>query len=198
MFVGKLPFPGVNQPQIEALILNRNIQWPAEDVLDSIMSNEAKDLINKLIQLEPEKRIGATPESMKELKSHPFFEDIDFEKVSKAGFTGASELVVKLVYKIQMEKLDAEKAEKQKELEAKQNKDKKRNSFLGLEQMTSNKDNTDSISTRSDSAQGYTNLVLKGTLLRENWYRNKQLRYIELFTSGEIKYFSLDKRGART
>ena len=49
---------------------------------------------------------------MKELKSHPFFDDIDFEKVSKPCFTGASELVVKLVYKIQMEKLDAEKAEK--------------------------------------------------------------------------------------
>ena len=50
--------------------------------IDSIMSKEARDLIEKLIQLEPEKRIGATPESMKELKNHPFFEDIDFVKVS--------------------------------------------------------------------------------------------------------------------
>ena len=116
MFVGKLPFPGVNQPQIEKLIKNRDIQWPKEEELESIMSPEAKDLINRLIQLEPFERIGATQESMKELKAHPFFEDIDFEKVSQPGFTGASELVVKLVYKIQMEKIAAEKA---KELEAK-------------------------------------------------------------------------------
>jgi len=42
------------------------------------------------------------------------------------------------------------------------------------------------------------NLVIKGTLLKENWYRNKQLRYIELYNYGEIKYFSIEKNGAKT
>jgi len=31
---------------------------------------------------------------MKELKAHPFFSEIDFEKVSRPDFIGARELVV--------------------------------------------------------------------------------------------------------
>ena len=37
-------------------------------------------------------------------------------------------------------------------------------------------------------------LYFKGILLKENWYRNKQVRYIELYSSGEMKYYDIDKK----
>ena len=43
---------------------------------------------------------------------------------------------------------------------------------------------------------GHSNeLVFKGTLLKENWYRNKQIRYIELYENGEMKYYDIEKSG---
>ena len=40
--------------------------------------------------------------------------------------------------------------------------------------------------------------MFKGTLLKENWYRNKQVRFIELYSSGEMKYFDIEKNGKYT
>ena len=48
---------------------------------------------------------------MKELKKHPFFEDIDFEKVSSHDFVGARDLVLQLFNKIKQEKILKQKAE---------------------------------------------------------------------------------------
>jgi len=49
---------------------------------------------------------------------------------------------------------------------------------------------------RASEAAGLGNhLVFKGTLLKENWYRNKQVRYIELYSNGEMKYHDIDKTG---
>ena len=41
-------------------------------------------------------------------------------------------------------------------------------------------------------------ILLKGHLLNKNWYGNKQLRYFELYPSGELKYYKdiTDKRGS--
>ena len=32
-------------------------------------------------------------------------------------------------------------------------------------------------------------ILLKGHLLKKNWYGNKQLRHFELYPSGELKYY---------
>ena len=46
------------------------------------MSKEASDLINKLLIIEPDKRLGAgpigSPNDINALKAHPFFKGIDF------------------------------------------------------------------------------------------------------------------------
>ena len=41
------------------------------------------------------------------------------------------------------------------------------------------------LGTAVDSKQ----LVLKGNLLKINWYGSKQLRFFELFGNGELKYY---------
>lgn len=103
MLTGSVPFKGTVPMKIEKDILARNIHWPKEDI-NAIMSTDAQDLVNKLIQLDPAERLGSNLESMKQLKAHPWFADIDFKKVSKPDFIGARELVVQLVYKMQSEK----------------------------------------------------------------------------------------------
>ena len=32
--------------------------------------------------------------------------------------------------------------------------------------------------------------IFKGCLIKKNWYGNKQLRFFELYKSGELKYFT--------
>lgn len=39
-----------------------------------------------------------------------------------------------------------------------------------------------------------TTIVLKGFLLKDNWYGNKQKRYFELYPEGIIKYFEIKGR----
>lgn len=36
-----------------------------------------------------------------------------------------------------------------------------------------------------------TTIILKGYLLKDNWYGNKQKRYFELYPEGIIKYFEI-------
>lgn len=58
--------------------MNKELEFPA------YLSDEAKDLIDKIIMIDPMMRLGL-PESKNDItvmKEHPFFKDIDFEKIS--------------------------------------------------------------------------------------------------------------------
>jgi serine/threonine protein kinase len=70
--IGYPPFNDDTPQRIFRNILNHDIQWPPEGIL----SAEAKDLISKLLNQSPEKR-----PSLVEIKSHPFFKDIDWEHI---------------------------------------------------------------------------------------------------------------------
>ena len=47
--------------------------------MDNGFSNEAKDLITKLLNKDPKKRLGFGKNGVEELKSHPYFNDINWE-----------------------------------------------------------------------------------------------------------------------
>lgn len=49
MFVGTVPFKGTNPMTVYRDVKARNIQWPAEEKLEKLMSKEAFDLINRMI-----------------------------------------------------------------------------------------------------------------------------------------------------
>eukprot|EP01114_Cavostelium_apophysatum_P008622 TRINITY_DN2123_c0_g1_i1.p1 TRINITY_DN2123_c0_g1~~TRINITY_DN2123_c0_g1_i1.p1 ORF type:complete len:677 (+),score=141.54 TRINITY_DN2123_c0_g1_i1:144-2174(+) len=72
MLVGKLPFKGETQFQTFEKIKKREFSFPSEDPL----SDAAKDLINQLLTIDPEERIGQNYQS---LKQHPFFAGLDFD-----------------------------------------------------------------------------------------------------------------------
>lgn len=46
------------------------------------MSQDAKNIIVNLLNRNPSKRLGAGPDGSDEIKRHPFFESIDWDKVA--------------------------------------------------------------------------------------------------------------------
>ena len=47
-----------------------------------LMKDDIKDLLEGLLEIDPEKRIGMT-HGIREIKEHPFFSDIDWGKLAK-------------------------------------------------------------------------------------------------------------------
>ncbi|KAK4942256.1 rim15, signal transduction response regulator [Elasticomyces elasticus] len=79
---GVPPFNAETTEQVFDNILNRRIAWPDDE--DFEVSPEAKDLINKLIQLDPNERLGANkdekyPSGGAEIQAHPWFADINWD-----------------------------------------------------------------------------------------------------------------------
>ena len=70
MHTAEMPFEGPNEMETFDLICSRTLKWPEN------MSEETIDIIDKLLQLDPRKRIGST--NFDEIKKHPYFSQIDF------------------------------------------------------------------------------------------------------------------------
>ena len=78
---GVPPFSADTPDQVFENILNRRISWP--DPTEYPCTDEAKDLINALIQLDPRQRLGANKDekhtsAAAEIKAHAWFVDIDW------------------------------------------------------------------------------------------------------------------------
>ncbi|KAK5174317.1 rim15, signal transduction response regulator [Saxophila tyrrhenica] len=95
---GQPPFNADTPEEVFQHILARNIHWPADDDDEFEVSDEAKDLINKLICLDPKERLGSNKEEKyadggEEIKAHPWFRDMNWETLreDEASFIPVSE-----------------------------------------------------------------------------------------------------------
>ena len=79
MHTGQLPFEGPTEIATFDKILSREIIWPAD------LNPDARDIIDKLLQVDPRKRLGCAPLGKKNdfsaLKGHVYFREIDFEQL---------------------------------------------------------------------------------------------------------------------
>ena len=75
LYHGKTPFETGYQKSTFQNILNCKYEF------DSSIPNDAKDLISNLLIKDPKERIGVR-KGYEELKSHPFFKDINFQKLA--------------------------------------------------------------------------------------------------------------------
>ncbi|XP_010278276.1 PREDICTED: 3-phosphoinositide-dependent protein kinase 2-like isoform X2 [Nelumbo nucifera] len=75
MLSGTSPFKDASEWLIFQRIIARDIRFP------DYFSAEAKDLIDKLLDMNPSKRPGAGPDGYTALKMHPFFEGIDWKNL---------------------------------------------------------------------------------------------------------------------
>lgn len=78
---GYPPFNAESTEKVFDNILHRRIAWPEDEEVD--VSPEAKDLIDKLLQLDPRERLGANvdekyPSGGREIQAHPWFADINW------------------------------------------------------------------------------------------------------------------------
>lgn len=94
---GYPPFHADTPDQVFQNILSRKIDWPEDEELDQI-SDEAKDLINRLLCSDPTKRLGANTEEKfscggEEIRNHPWFADINWDTLrdDEASFIPAPE-----------------------------------------------------------------------------------------------------------
>ncbi|XP_020519544.1 probable serine/threonine protein kinase IREH1 isoform X1 [Amborella trichopoda] len=95
LLVGIPPFNAEHPQTIFDNILNRKIPWPR---IPEEMSNEAQDLIDKLLTEDPHQRLGANGAA--EVKQHPFFKDINWDTLArqKAAFVPTSDSALDTSY----------------------------------------------------------------------------------------------------
>ena len=77
MLCGLPPFYVENIDQMYELIKSAPLKFPNRIIL----SDNAKDIIKKLLNRNVKKRLGNN--GIKEIKEHPFFKDIDFNLIEQ-------------------------------------------------------------------------------------------------------------------
>jgi serine/threonine-protein kinase RIM15 len=95
---GYPPFHADTPDEVFQNILARRIHWPADDDEDYDISDEAKDLMNRLLCSDPAERLGANKDEKfatggEEIRSHPWFDDLNWETLrdDEASFIPAPE-----------------------------------------------------------------------------------------------------------
>ena len=73
MLTGKLPFSIKRGMKINSEIYNSKIQYPR------YLDQDARDLISKLLEVDPKKRLGSGKGGVEKIKKHPFFEEINWK-----------------------------------------------------------------------------------------------------------------------
>jgi serine/threonine protein kinase len=76
MLVGDPPFFADNPYKVMSNILEGNISFPEDDAKPT---EEAMDIVHKLLCKDPEKRLGTDGKGVEEIKSHPFFAKHSFD-----------------------------------------------------------------------------------------------------------------------
>ncbi|XP_078538765.1 ribosomal protein S6 kinase alpha-1 isoform X1 [Lissotriton helveticus] len=75
MLTGSLPFQGKDRKETMTLILKAKLAMP------QFLSNEAQSLLRALFKRNPNNRLGSSMDCAEEIKRHPFFSTIDWNKL---------------------------------------------------------------------------------------------------------------------
>lgn len=78
LLTGSPPFTGNNNAKIQEKILKSKLNLPF------YLSQDAKDLLTRLLRKEPKKRLGSNmPKDLQTIKNHRFFRKVDWKKLEK-------------------------------------------------------------------------------------------------------------------
>jgi serine/threonine protein kinase len=76
MLKGEPPFISSDTRKILADVIKQDIKFP------EYFSEQAIDLIKRLLHPNPKHRLGSGKSGVEDIKSHPFFEDVEWEKIT--------------------------------------------------------------------------------------------------------------------
>ncbi|XP_073686417.1 ribosomal protein S6 kinase alpha-3 isoform X3 [Garra rufa] len=75
MLTGTLPFQGKDRKETMTMILKAKLGMP------QFLSSDAQSLLRSLFKRNPSNRLGAGPDGVEEIKRHPFYANIDWNKL---------------------------------------------------------------------------------------------------------------------
>jgi len=75
MLLGQSPFRGDDEEEIFEAILEDDILYPIN------MSKDSVSILQKLLTKDPAKRLGAGPNDAEDIKKHPFFKHVKWDKI---------------------------------------------------------------------------------------------------------------------
>jgi serine/threonine protein kinase len=78
MMIGIPPFYDKNREKMFYKIKSKTARYPDQDAHGFSISEEAQDLINRLLEKDMSKRLGSQ-QDVTEILSHPFFEGINID-----------------------------------------------------------------------------------------------------------------------
>lgn len=81
LVVGIPPFNADSREKIWDNATNQRITWPEIGYEENMMTPEAQDLILKLLQPDPEKRLS----SIEDFKAHPFFKELNWSNLYQSA-----------------------------------------------------------------------------------------------------------------
>ena len=81
MLVGKFPFRFQKDGKLNIEVYKKPVRYPA------FIDDNAKDFMSKLLEVDPTKRLGNKENGWEEVKSHPYFKDVDWDKASQRKLT---------------------------------------------------------------------------------------------------------------
>ena len=81
MFLGKFPFKLERNSPVNFELYKKKLEFPRR------MDEDARDLINKLLVLEPKKRLGYGPNGAENIKKHSFFDGINWDDIWNKNVT---------------------------------------------------------------------------------------------------------------
>lgn len=77
LFVGRPPFEGESQYLMFQAIMGRTVEFPP------YFPPQARDLVDRLLNLDPAQRLGCAAGGYAELKAHPFFAGVNWERINQ-------------------------------------------------------------------------------------------------------------------
>jgi serine/threonine protein kinase len=81
MIIGLPPFYSENMDEMYEMILTSQLKFP------NFVSSEAQSLLKGLLERDENKRLGCGKDGLKEIQGHPFFSNIDWDKLYKKQIT---------------------------------------------------------------------------------------------------------------
>ena len=209
LFEGKTPFKEKNENDIFNNIKNLNYSF------DNNIPEDAKDLIKKLLVLNPKERIGYGDEknNYKDIRNHPFFNDIDFDLLEVSD-PPIEKIEMTLrdygFFNENLEENDLDLSDNHSNVHglndgssssefSNDNKMKRIKSMnkLGLMNLLNKKtieeENESSYYDKTDD-ENDKKILIEDMLKKKSPWFHYNMRYVKLYSNGIIEYFEPDKK----